>query len=183
MNYKEKMTEIVGGGAAGGQGDDGEDGAVSKGVDGNSKALFREYFMKQLLDIELSSMGGGGVTDDDDDQLAVRSGPRMSEFSRRSKYIKSTTSRSQTPSKSPDGHQPANFLKGTKKGKKKRPVNQDPRKALVNDKDLKNYMQDMRLKGDIDPQVLALQNNNMEMDDFSRTHSAMNNNFFDTLRN
>ena len=88
------MTEIVGGGTAGGK-DDGEDDMLqNKGGENTSKALFREYFMKQLLDIELSSMGGGGATDDDEDHLAIRSGPRMSEFSRRSKYIKSTTSRS-----------------------------------------------------------------------------------------
>jgi hypothetical protein len=78
------MTEIVGGGGASGEHNDNEFGA-QKGED-TSKALFREYFMKQLLDIELSSMGGG---DDDEENLAIRSGPRMSEFSRRSKYIKS----------------------------------------------------------------------------------------------
>lgn len=96
------MTEIVGGGTSAGRAEEEEDGSPVIGGENTSKALFREYFMKELLDIELSSMGGGGVTDDDDDHLAIRSGPRMSEFSRRSKYIKSTTSRSQTPSRSPD---------------------------------------------------------------------------------
>jgi hypothetical protein len=81
-NYKEKMTDMITG------------NPDSESV----KAIFGDFFMRQLTNHGLQD---DDENDDEDGGQINSARPRASGISRRSK-LKSNTSRSQTPSRSPD---------------------------------------------------------------------------------
>jgi len=118
-----------------------------KGVHEHLKSVFGEYFVKQMSTNTAS--GASAIDDDDyddeiDNYISDDNGrPRVSELSKRSK-LKSATSRSQTPSRSPD-------VKKTKidKARRRHGLNDLAREAL------QNHMEFLHSRGDIDPVVLA----------------------------
>jgi hypothetical protein len=96
-----------------------------------------------------TTSGGPSAIDDDDydDELDNsisddHDRPRMSENSRRSK-LKSATSRSQTPSRSPD------VKKAKAKGRRRHALNENAREAL------QSHIEYLHMKGEIDPAIIA----------------------------